>query len=333
MQNGNYSGRLGESTTILQGIQQLAGKDVEVTHVEGCPLALLDDGSNAPLVDDTANAVAAAKAADVVIFVSGIDATLEKEEGGPKDPPHDGFIRGDRTRIELPPVQEDLIKALAATGKPIVLVNCSGSPMAIPWEAEHLPAIVQAWYPGEEGGQAVAQVLFGDVNPAGRLPVTFYASTSDLPAFEDYSMANRTYRYFNGKPLFAFGHGLSYTKFDYADAKVDEASVAPNGTIKLSFTVNNSGPREGDEVAQVYFRHVHSAVPQPNLALCGFARVHMAHGKTGNVALEIPAQRFRYWDAARRQYIVEPGEYELLIGGASDEIRARVGVIVRASSG
>ena len=178
MQNGNYSGRLGESTTILQGIQQLAGKDVEVTHVEGCPLALLDDGSNAPLVDATANAVAAAKAADVVIFVGGIDATLEKEEGGPKDPPHDGFIRGDRTRIELPPVQEDLIKALAATGKPIVLVNCSGSPMAIPWEAEHLPAIVQAWYPGEEGGQAVAQVLFGDVNPAGRLPVTFYASTS-----------------------------------------------------------------------------------------------------------------------------------------------------------
>ena len=143
-------------------------------------------------------------------------------------------------------------------------------------------------------------------------------------------MANRTYRYFSGKPLFAFGHGLSYTKFDYADAKVDAASVAPNGTIKLSFTVN-SGSR--DEVAQVYFRHVHSAVPQPNLALCGFARVHMAHGKTSSVALEIPAQRFRYWDAARRQYIVEPGEYELLIGGASDEIRARVGVIVRASSG
>ena len=128
----------------------------------------------------------------------------------------DGFAGGDRTRIELPPVQTDLLKALQATGKPVVFVNCSGSAIAMPWEAEHLPAIVQAWYPGEEGGRAVAEVLFGDVNPAGRLPVTFYASTADLPAFDDYSMANRTYRYFTGKPLFAFGHGLSYTKFDYA---------------------------------------------------------------------------------------------------------------------
>src|SRR5205814_6391263 len=172
-------------------------------------------------------------------------------------------------RIEYPAVQEDLIHALADMGKPMVLVNCSGSAIAMPWENEHIPAIVQAWYPGEEGGTAVAQVLFGEANPAGRLPITFYASTKDLPPFEDYSMANRTYRYFTGKPLYAFGHGLSYTKFDYSDAKLNASTASPDGSVHVSFSLKNNGQREGDEVAQVYFRHVHS-LPEPTLALCGF---------------------------------------------------------------
>ena len=268
-------------------------------------------------------AVATAKSADVIIYVGGLDSTLEAEESNSPKLIFDGFNRGDRTRIELPPVQEDLLKALFATGKPVVFVNCSGSAIAMPWEAEHLPAIVQAWYPGEEGGRAVAQVLFGDVNPAGRLPVTFYASTSDLPPFDDYSMANRTYRYFSGKPLFAFGHGLSYTRFDYGDAKLDAANVGADGTIKVSFSVTNSGPRDGDEVAQVYFRHVHSAMPQAQLALCGFTRLHLAKGATTNVSLDIPAKRLRYWDPTKQGYVVEPGDYELLIGAASDDIRLR----------
>ncbi len=165
-------------------------------------------------------------------------------------------------------MQEQLLEALSAVGKPIVLVNCSGSAMAMPWAAEHLPAIVQAWYPGEEGGRAVAQVLFGEVNPSGRLPVTFYAATADLPPFDDYSMSNRTYRYFSGRPQFAFGHGLSYTRFDYADAKTDAAAIGPNGSVKLTFTVTNTGPRDGDEVAQIYFRQVHPATAQPKLSLC-----------------------------------------------------------------
>ena len=183
---------------------------------------------------------------------------------------YDGFSGGDRTRIELPAVQTDLLKALHATGKPVVFVNCSGSAIAMPWEAENLPAILQAWYPGEQGGRAVADVLFGDFNPAGRLPVTFYRSTADLPAFEDYSMSNRTYRYFNGRPLFAFGHGLSYTRFKYRDAKLDKTKVSANDTLKLTFNLANTGARDGDEVAQVYFRHVKSALPQAKLALCGF---------------------------------------------------------------
>jgi beta-glucosidase len=258
----------------------------------------------------------------------GGDATLEKEEGNARQDIFEDFSRGDRLKIELPSVQEDLLKALRATGKPVVFVNCTGSAIAMPWEAKNLGAIMQAWYPGEEGGTAVAEVLFGNVSPAARLPVTFYASTADLPGFEDYSMNNRTYRYFNGKPLFAFGHGLSYTKFRYSSAVVEAKKYGSGDTVKISFTLKNTGQHDGDEVAQVYFRHVKSAVPQPKLALCGFTRVHLAKGKATTVNLDIPAQRFRYWDTTQKKYVVEPGHYELLIGAASDDIRLRAPLAV-----
>ncbi|MGH8023116.1 MAG: glycoside hydrolase family 3 C-terminal domain-containing protein, partial [Limisphaerales bacterium] len=262
-------------------------------------------------------------AADVVIYVGGITAQLEGEESK-KANGYIGFYGGDRTQIELPSVQTDLLKALHATRKPIVFVNCSGSAMAMPWEKKHLPAILQAWYPGEQGGRAVAEVLFGKVNPAGRLPVTFYKSTADLPDFEDYSMANRTYRYFKGKPLFAFGHGLSYTKFSFRNAALSQSRLAAGDTLKVSFDLQNSGERDGDEVAQIYFRHIKSAVPQPRLALCAFARIHVAKGNRIHLTLDIPTDRFRYWDTAKKQYVVEPGKYQLLIGGASDDIRLKV---------
>ena len=189
---------------------------------------------------------------------------------------------------------------------------------------EELPAILQAWYPGEQGGRAVAEVLFGDVNPAGRLPVTFYRATDDLPDFEDYSMTNRTYRYFGGKPLFAFGHGLSYTRFDYSGAQINAKSFHADDTIKLSFTLKNSGKLDGDEVAQVYFRHVRSAMPQPKLELCGFTRVRLNRGQSATVAIDIPASRFRSWDTMDKKYVVEPGNYELMIGAASDDVRLHV---------
>jgi beta-glucosidase len=194
----------------------------------------------------------------------------------------------------------------------------------MPWETENLPVILQAWYPGEQGGRAVADILFGDANPSGRLPVTFYRATTDLPAFDDYSMSNRTYRYFDGQPLFAFGHGLSYTRFDYSDAQLNNSGYSASDTVKFTFALNNSGKRDGDEVAQVYFRHVNSAVPQPKLALCGFARIHLPAGQAAHVTMDIPAERFRYWDTAKKQYVVEAGDYELLVGAASDDIRLRV---------
>jgi beta-glucosidase len=240
-----------------------------------------------------------------------------------------GFGGGDRTDIALPAIQVELLKALHGTGKPVVCVNCSGSAVALVWAATNLSAILQVWYPGEQGGRAVAESLFGDTNPSGRLPVTFYQSLADLPAFDDYSMSNRTYRYFDGKPLFAFGHGLSYTKFKYSGAKLDHNKASAKDFITVTVKVKNTGKLDGDEVVQVYFRHTHSKVPQPRLALCGFTRVHIPPRETVPVSVTIPVERFRYWDTSTNSYVVEPGEYEILVGGASDELPGKLALVVR----
>ena len=326
---GNYHGNASHPVTILEGIKSVAGKSIDVVYKHAVPLAMRDDGQNAATPEGVAQAIGAASSADVVIYVGGIDSSLEKEQDNNVKVTFEGFNRGDRTRIELPSVQTDLLKQLAETGKPVIFVNCSGSAMAIPWEAKNLPAILQAWYPGEEGGQAVAEVLFGETNPSGRLPVSFYNSTDELPWFDDYSMNNRTYRYFRGKPGFAFGRGLSYSKFDYGELHLDAKEYGPEGTIKVSFTVRNSGTRDGGEVAQIYFRHVHSAVPQPKLALCGFARVDIPADVTAHLTVNLPVQRFRFWDATRHRYAIEPGRYELLVGKASDEIVLRSEVRIK----
>ena len=199
---GNYNGTNEHPVTILAGIRAVVGANVEVIYEQGCPLVANKEDVEKIAAESFPRAIEAAKISDVVIYIGGINAALEGEEGDGATT--EGFRAGDRTRIELPVVQSELLKALYATGKPVVFVNCSGSAVAFPWEAENLPAILQAWYPGEQGGRAVADVLFGEANPAGRLPVTFYQSTADLPDFSDYSMSNRTYRYFSGKPLFAF---------------------------------------------------------------------------------------------------------------------------------
>jgi len=267
-----------------------------------------DNETKRPIPELMAEALDHATNADLIIYVGGITPAQEGE----------GF---DRDSIELPEVQQELIQALHATSKPMVMVNCSGSAMALTWQDEHLRAILQAWYPGQEGGRAVAEALFGEINPSGHLPVTFYRATADLPDFKDYSMSNRTYRYFEGEPLYAFGHGLSYTRFDYKTGKISPKKIAPDGTVKLTFTVKNNGKRDGEDVAQVYYRHVNSKAPQPKLSLCGFARVGLKRGKSTKVTLEIPAERLRYWDAGTKQYLVEPGDYEFLVGAASDDIR------------
>ena len=323
---GNYEGVPSHPVTFADGIMTLLGTNVGLATLVGCPLAVQVGDNNGAAYEAARNkAVEAAKSVDAIIYVGGICADLEREF---MNVPFEGFNHGDRTRIELPAIQTDFLKAMVATGKPVVFVNCSGSAIAMPWEAEHAPAIVQAWYPGQEGGRAVAEILFGDVNPAGRLPLTFYRATTDLPSFVDYSMANRTYRYFTGKPLFAFGHGLSYTQFKYAAAQLDKAQASATDTIHVKLDLANTGSRDGDEVVQVYYRHVNSAVPQPLEALCGFQRVPVAVKQTAHVDIPVPMKELRYWDTTRKEYVVEPGNYEILVGAASDDIRAKLALRV-----
>ncbi|MFA5056822.1 MAG: glycoside hydrolase family 3 C-terminal domain-containing protein, partial [Opitutaceae bacterium] len=315
---GNYCGTPSHPVTILQGIKAAAGSGVEVVAATGCPLALKTGEKADPDAPDFRQALELARTSDAVVYVGGISPDLEGEE---MRVDYEGFSGGDRSRIELPGVQTHLLQALHATGKPVIFINCSGSAIAMPWEAEHLPAILQAWYPGEAGGTAVASILFGDCNPSGRLPVTFYRSTEDLPPFDDYAMANRTYRFFAGRPLFAFGHGLSYTKFTYSPVRLDSAAVQATGTIRLSVDLANNGARDGDEVVQVYAHRLGKADPHlPRQRLCAFQRVRVPRGQQVVVNLAFPAATLRRWNAAANAYTVDAGEYELQVGASSADI-------------
>jgi len=247
---------------------------------------------------------------DKVIFVGGISAALEGEEM-PVD--IDGFKGGDRTHIELPRVQRDFLRALKAAGKTIILVNCSGSAIAMQPETETCDAIVQAWYAGQEGGTAIADVLFGDYNPGGKLPVTFYKSSDQLPDYEDYSMRGRTYRYFDD-PLFAFGYGLSYTTFSIGTAQWKADDATKGGTLTVSVT--NSGQREGTEVVQLYLRNLQDP-DGPLKSLRAFRRVTLKPGETQQVSLQLPTRAFEFFDPETNTMRVKPGRYELLYGNSS----------------
>jgi beta-glucosidase len=264
----------------------------------------------------------AAKAADVVVFVGGLTGDVEGEEMSVSYP---GFAGGDRTDIALPASQEKLLKALHATGKPIVLVLMAGSAISTEWAQKNVPAILMAWYPGQQGGAALADVLFGDVSPAGRLPVTFYRSVADLPPFADYDMKGRTYRYFPGDPLYPFGHGLSYTRFEYSDLRFDAARVTPETVedpLTVAAKVRNVGKREGDEVVQLYVRHAAPKLPQAIQSLRGFERVRLAAGEEREVMFRlVPAKDFAHYDVAARKYVVESGPYEIQVGASSRDIR------------
>jgi len=261
-------------------------------------------------------ALAKARTADAVIFVGGITAQLEGEE---MEINYDGFAGGDRTKIELPAVQEQLLKELHATGKPLVFVLMSGSAVALPWADSHVNAIVQAWYPGQAGGTAVADVLLGKVNPAGRLPITFYRQTSDLPPFEDYAMTNRTYRYFTGQPLYAFGHGLSYTRFAYKNLRVQKSADRTN--LVATIDITNTGERDGDEVVQLYAQEPATAQPRARESLCGFKRIQLKRGETKTVTITIPSTVLRRWDNTKNDYGIPSGEWRILAGASSADIR------------
>ena len=247
-----------------------------------------------------------------MVFVVGISPEYEREEAYVQEP---GFDNGDRTSIELPEVQRNLLKALHEAGKRIVYVNCSGSAVALTPEAAICDAIVQAWYPGEQGGHALADVLFGDFNPQGKLPVTFYRDDSQLPDFEDYRMEGRTYRYMRTTPLYPFGHGLSYTTYSYGKPAYADGRV--------SVEVSNTGAMAGTEVVQVYIRRPDDK-SGPEKTLRGYATVSLEPGESRIVNIDMPRESFEVWDTENSRMDVLPGKYELMVGPSSREGDLRV---------
>ncbi len=264
-----------------------------------------------PGIDYETPALDAARKADVVVMVMGLTAGLEGEEMPIRVP---GFDSGDRTDIGLPAPQQALLEKVHALGKPVVLVLTNGSALGVTWADAHLPAIVEAWYPGEAGGTAIADVLFGDYNPAGRLPVTFFKSVDDLPHFEDYDMQGHTYRYFKGEPLYPFGFGLSYTRFSYRDLTLVSNRVLPGHEVIVGVEVVNVGEVAGDEVVQLYVSDVEASAPAPVRQLCGFRRVHLPPGESLIAIFHIEPEFLSQIDDQGRR-VVEPGEFQVAVGG------------------
>jgi beta-glucosidase len=269
-----------------------------------------------PNQDLTAAALEAARKAEVIVLVLGLSPSLEGEEMPVKI---EGFAGGDRTDIGLPRPQQKLLEQIHALGKPIVLALLNGSALAVDWADAHVSAIVEAWYPGEEGGAAIADVIFGAVNPAGRLPVTFYRSLDQAPPFDDYAMTGRTYRFLSQPPLYPFGHGLSYTRFAYSNLRVAPPQIGPAGQARVSADITNIGERAGDEVAQLYVSYPDSAVSRPIKELKGFVRLSLAPGETRTAEFTLAGRQLAYWSGDG--WTVEPGTVRVLVGGSSADIR------------
>jgi beta-glucosidase len=261
-------------------------------------------------------ALEAAGKADVVVMVMGLSPRLEGEE---MKVPVEGFSGGDRVTLDLPRLQENLLKKMQALGKPVVLVLLSGSALSINWASENIPAILEAWYPGQAAGTAIADVLFGDYNPAGRLPVTFYRTAGDLPPFNDYAMEGKTYRYFRKEPLYPFGFGLSYTRFAYSHLQMHR-SVSAGEEFEVSVEVENVGARAGEEVVQLYVRDVEASVPVPIRSLQGFERIFLKPGEKRGVCFRLNARQMSLIDEAGRR-VVEPGVFEIAVGGGQPGVK------------
>jgi beta-glucosidase len=286
-------------------------------------LQLVWSGPHETLESD---AEAIAKQADAVVMFLGLTARLEGEEMPVRVP---GFQGGDRTSIDLPQPQEHLLERIAALGKPTVVVLLNGSALAVNWAQAHVPAIVEAWYPGQAGGTAIAEVLFGNYSPGGRLPVTFYKSTDDLPAFDNYAMTGRTYRFFKGAPLYPFGYGLSYTTFAYKNLRTSATQIGGSDTLTIRVDVTNTGKIAGDEVVQLYAQHVGSKIDRANKDLRGFQRVSLKPGETKTVTLSLPAKSLAYWNAGTHAWVVEPDQVALQVGGSSADVRLTKTISVR----
>ncbi len=303
---GNYFGYPSHTTTVLEGIENNF-KDAEITFIEGVGHVAALEGVN------IADVVAEAKKADVIIYVGGISADYEGEEKSDGFGAVDGFSRGDRVTMALPMVQQELLKSLDKTGKPLIFVNMSGSVISMEWESSNIDAIIQAWYGGQAGGQAVADVIAGVYNPSGRMPLTTYKSDADLPDFEDYSMENRTYRYFKGEVRYPFGYGLSYTTFEYSNIDAPK-TIKAGDEVKVKVQVTNQGKVDGDESVQLYVVHKNRDVRIPNCALKGVEKINLKSGESKSVEFTLKAKDLAIVDE-RGNLIVSPGDVEIHVGG------------------
>ena len=314
---GNYVGTSSQYITPLEGIQQYVGDDVRVYYSEGCHLYHDKVEALAQVKDRFAEAVIAAEQADVVVLCLGLDATIEGEQGDAGNE----YASGDKIDLRLPGLQQDLLETVTAVGKPVVLLLSAGSAMDLSWAQQHVNAIVDIWYPGARGGRAVAEALFGEFSPNGKLPVTFYASTDDLPDFKDYSMDNRTYRYFKGTPLYPFGYGLSYGKITYADASVSKTVAVIGDTVTVQTVVKNESDYPLYEAVQVYVHDVESETRTPIWQLRGVQCVCLLPGESQSVSLTLKARDF----AIIREdgsCVVEPGAFKVAIGGQQPDARS-----------
>jgi beta-glucosidase len=317
VQLGNYNGDPATITTPLQAIKTLFGSSGNVVYKKGCNVV---DTLGYNWENDFSPAIEAASKADIILFFGGISPRLEGEE---LPLSIQGFKGGDKTDLDLPPVQTALLKELKKTGKPIVLVLMNGSALSINWENENIDAIIESWYGGEDVGTAITDVLFGRYNPAGRLPITFYKSINDIPAFTDYSMKGKTYRFCEKPVLYPFGYGLSFTDFEYSNLRIFPLA---NNMLKVSATIKNIGKMAGDEVAQLY---IHQAGQTSIKELKGFKRIHLKPGESRTITFVVTREQLKRYDAKTDAMALLPGKVDVLVGSSSAEIRLRGGVSLR----
>lgn len=310
---GNYNGEPAHVITALEGIQNSVNSATTILYQKGCHVI---DTINYDRNADFAPALNAAAKADVIVFVGGISPRLEGEE---LQINVDGFKGGDKTNLDLPAVQTALLKELKKTRKPLILVLMNGSALSINWENENIDGILEAWYGGEGAGKAIADVLFGNCNPAGRLPVTFYKSINDIPAFDDYDMKSKTYRYCEKPVLYPFGYGLSYTKFLYSGLRLSAPVLRrKNDKIDLTLTVKNTGNRDGDEVVQLY---IHQQGQAAIKELKGYHRVHLKKGEAKQVVFTLASKDILHYNESKDSLDVIAGKVDVMIGASSGDIR------------
>lgn len=314
---GNYCGTASEYVTVLEGIREAAATGTRIYFAEGCHLYKDRVSGLAQKSDRMAEAISAAEHADVAILCLGLDSTIEGEEGDASNE----FSSGDKNSLNLPGEQEALLEAVTKTGTPTILVLLSGSALSINWADENVDAIIEAWYPGAQGGRAVASLIFGDYSPSGKLPVTFYRSDKDLPAFEDYSMEGRTYRFMQCEPLYPFGYGLSYTDFEYTEPILNSNSIAAGESVMATTKVKNTGSREAYETVELYIKDLEASVRVPNVQLAGIRNVFLKPGETAEVTFEVTARQMALINN-NGECVLEPGKFRIYIGGSQPDSRS-----------